>query len=137
MAKPLGAKSLLIREAIKAHPDKGNTELADMINGSDARQHDKLKVTAQDIASQKQAMKKAAAAAPATAPERAPTKPARKKPGRKPGSKPAPKQAASAPAVAQPAPIATADVFAHMEAIKAAVKQLGADQVRRIVGLFE
>jgi hypothetical protein len=59
MAKPLGPKSKLIRDAIKAHPDMGNTELAELINGSDARREDKARVKAGDIAKQKQALKKA------------------------------------------------------------------------------
>ena len=33
MAKPLGPKSMLIREAIKAHPKLGNKELAEMLIG--------------------------------------------------------------------------------------------------------
>src|SRR5208337_3326172 len=94
MAKPLGPKSLLIRQAITAHPDKGNTELAELLNDSHDRMDDKIKVTAQDVASQRQAMKKPGAAkAPATTAAPAPAaKPAgngRRKPGRKPGRKPA------------------------------------------------
>jgi hypothetical protein len=58
MAKPLGPKSLLIRDAIKAHPKMGNTELAELINGSDARKEDKIEVKPGDIAQQRQAMKK-------------------------------------------------------------------------------
>ncbi len=86
MAKPLGPKSLLIRDAVNAHPDMGNTELAEMINASPARKEDKLSVKPGEIAQQKQAMKKAGVL-PAAAPA---AKPARKKPGRKPGRKPAP-----------------------------------------------
>ena len=59
MAKPLGPKSLLIRQTIAAHPDKGNKEIAELINDSHDRMDDKIKVTPQDIAQQKQAMKKA------------------------------------------------------------------------------
>jgi len=59
MAKPLGPKSLLIRDAIKAHPNKGNKEIAELINDSHDRMDDKIKVTPQDVAQQKQAMKKA------------------------------------------------------------------------------
>jgi hypothetical protein len=78
MAQPLGPKSILIREAITANPDKGNTELAAFLNDADDRKTDKIKVTAQDVASQKQAMKKAGVNLPvATHP---------KKRGRKPGS---------------------------------------------------
>ena len=43
MSKPLGPKSLLIRDAIKAHPHMGNTELAELINSSDARKDDKIR----------------------------------------------------------------------------------------------
>ena len=78
MAQPLGPKSILIREAIIAHPDKGNTELAAFLSDADERKKDKIKVTAQDVASQKQAMKKAGIEPPAAE---------GKKRGRKPGTK--------------------------------------------------
>jgi hypothetical protein len=97
MAKPLGPKSLLIRDAVNAHPDMGNTELAEMINASPARKEDKISVKPGDIAQQKQAMKKAGVL-PAAAPA---AKPARKKPGRKPGRKPAP-AAPRVPSAASP-----------------------------------
>jgi hypothetical protein len=58
------------------------------------------------------------------------------KPARKKAGKPAP-VAVAPPAASQPTHAATADVFTHIEAIKEAVRQLDADQVRRIVGLFE
>src|SRR5262249_36855358 len=58
MAKPLGPKSSLIRDAIKAHPKVGNTELANMINSSPARKEDRIRVEPNDIAKQRQAMKK-------------------------------------------------------------------------------
>jgi hypothetical protein len=103
MAKPLGPKSLLIRNAIQANSGKGNTELAKMLNDAAERKTDKIKVTAQDVAAQRQAMKKPGAAkvaAAATKPAAPASKPAgngRKKPGRKQGKKPAaaPRQAAS------------------------------------------
>jgi hypothetical protein len=57
MAKPLSPKSKLIREALKANPKLGNTELADLINSSDARREDKIKVTATEVGSQRQALK--------------------------------------------------------------------------------
>ncbi len=59
MSKPLGPKSLVIREAIKAHPNKGNKEIAEFIDDSHDRMDDKIKVTPQDVAQQKQALKKA------------------------------------------------------------------------------
>jgi hypothetical protein len=98
MAKPLGAKSLLIRDAIKAHPKMGNTGLAELIMGSDARKEDGIKVTAQDVAQQKQAMKKLAEGPAATAA----LKP-KKKPGPKPkaaiaNASPAPTKAKGSPA---------------------------------------
>src|SRR5947209_17143549 len=58
MAKPLGPKSLVIRQAISAHPDKGNKDIAELINDSQDRLDDKIKVTPQEVAMQKQAMKK-------------------------------------------------------------------------------
>src|SRR4051794_39768666 len=57
MAKPLSPKSKLIREALKANPKLGNTELAELINSSDARKEDKIKVTSTDVGNQKQALK--------------------------------------------------------------------------------
>ena len=68
MAKPLGPKSLLIREAIRAHPNKGNNEIAELLNDSHDRMDDKIKVTPQDVAQQKQAMKKSGGKAPVAAP---------------------------------------------------------------------
>src|SRR6266566_872660 len=93
MAKPLGPKSRLIRQALGAHPDKGNSELAEMLNDAEERMDDKLKVTAQDVAAQRQAMKKPGAMtvlAAATEPAAATSKSGngRRKPGRKPGRKP-------------------------------------------------
>src|SRR4051794_28897026 len=113
MAKPLGTKSRVIRAAIAANPDKGNTELAEMLNDSQDRLDDKLMFTAPDVAAQKQAMKKPGAqkveAAPQTTasetstpaqPEPAATPASeaaagngRKRPGRKPGRKPGPRKA--------------------------------------------
>jgi hypothetical protein len=86
MAQPLGPKSLLIREAIMANPDKGNTELAAFLNDADERMDDKFKITAQDVAAQKQAMKKAGIEPPAAG-------------GKKRGRKPGQKAAASPPSV--------------------------------------
>jgi hypothetical protein len=65
MAKPLGAKSLLIRDAIKANPDLGNKAIAEKLMDSADRRDDKIKVTPQDIAQQKQAMKSGKATPPA------------------------------------------------------------------------
>jgi hypothetical protein len=96
MAKPLGEKSRLIRDAIKAHPKTGNTALAKLINGSDARKEDKIEVTASDVNQQKQAMKKLAKvpkAKTAGGKEKAP-----KKPAGKPNAAPAPKKGGTTPA---------------------------------------
>jgi hypothetical protein len=93
MAKPLGPKSTLIREAITANPNSGNTKLAGLINGSDARKDDKIKVTANDVAQQRQAMKKAGTAPAA--------KSAGKKRGRRKGKA---KAVAPAARVTAPAP---------------------------------
>ena len=98
MAKPLGPKSILIREAITSNPGKTPKELAELLNDADERMDDKLKFTPNDISQQKQAMKKPGATkAPAAA---AATKPGngRKKPGRKQGRKPAAPAAAPRPA---------------------------------------
>ena len=100
MSKPLGPKSLLIRDAIKAHPNKGNKEIAELINDSHDRMDDKIKVTPQDIAQQKQAMKKAGgeAAAPTPAAKPAPAGQTKGKGGRPrkaatPAAAPAPRAA--------------------------------------------
>jgi hypothetical protein len=103
MAKPLGEKSILIRNAITAHPDKTPKEIADLLNDSDDRMDDKIKVTPNDVSQQKQAMKKPGAQkAPAAA--KKPAGNGRRKPGRKPGRKPAAAapRAVSAPAAANP-----------------------------------
>src|SRR4051812_49046804 len=63
MAKPLSPKSQLIREAIKANSKLGNADLAKLINSSDARKEDKIKVTATDVGNQKQALKAMSATA--------------------------------------------------------------------------
>jgi hypothetical protein len=106
MAKPLGPKSILIREAITANPDKGNSELAALLSAAPERKTDKLKVTAQDVAAQKQAMKQGGTAKAPTAATAAPAQKAagngRRKPGRKPGKKPG-----TAPTAAAPRPVAT------------------------------
>jgi hypothetical protein len=99
MAKPLGPKTLLIRDAITDHPDMGNKALAEMINGSAARKQDKIEVSANDIAQQKQAMKKAGAAPVEVAEAPAPAK----KRGRPKGARRKPR----AVAVASPAPSAS------------------------------
>jgi len=103
MAKPLGPKSRLIREAISANPSKGNTELAEMLNGAAGRKIDKIKVTANDVAQQRLALKHLRATTPAPAqPASKSAANGRKKPGRKPGLQ------AAAPAAAKPASSAQA-----------------------------
>jgi hypothetical protein len=97
MAKPLGPKSKLIRQAITANPGKDNTELAELLSAAKERKDDKLKITAQDVATQRQALKQLGATkAPAAATA---TKQTAKNPSRKPGRKPvgAVPRAASAP----------------------------------------
>lgn len=106
MAKPLGPKSLLIRDAIRAHPDLGNTELAELINDSDARQEDRIRVKAGDIAAQKQAMKKAG-----DLPKAASGKGRGRRGGKRGGRRGAGGQAATAPA-SQPRPEAPTAVSA-------------------------
>ena len=87
MAKRLGEKSLVIGEAIAARVrDKGDAAIAEMLNDADERMDDKIKVTAQDVAAQKQAMKKAGATATrAGARAEQARERASKKPGRKQG----------------------------------------------------
>ena len=57
-------------------------------------------------------------------------------PGRRPGLKAAAGASSTTSHGARTA-TATTDPVEHMAAIKAAVKQLGVEQVRRIAGLFE
>jgi hypothetical protein len=110
MAKPPGAKTLVIRDAIKAHPDKSNKELAELINSSDARKEDKINVTPADVNQQKQALKKLAVPAngePAAASETSASQPEaapKKRGGRKPGRKAATRKVANAasPPAAKP-----------------------------------
>jgi hypothetical protein len=42
MAKLLSAKSILIRDAIKANPNKGNKEIAELLNDAPERRGDKI-----------------------------------------------------------------------------------------------
>src|SRR5262249_27985520 len=116
MAKPLGPKSLLIREAIKNNPKKGNTEIAELLNDAEERMDDKIKVTAQDVAAQRPAIKKAGKPAPAAtaAPAAPATKPAGN--GRRKGGKPqkAPARTQAAQAAGNPVDAAR-DVKALVE----------------------
>jgi hypothetical protein len=57
MAKPLGPKSALIREAIQANPGVGNGELAEKINSSEAAREAEIEVTSADVAQQRQRLK--------------------------------------------------------------------------------
>jgi hypothetical protein len=132
MAKELSEKSKVIREAIAANPDLGNTDLASLINAADARKKDKIAVTATDVNNQKQALKamggkkaaepKAVAPAPNLTRNGAP----RKKPGRKPGHK-----ATAAPVAA---PAKQASVVAVVDQVFTLANQVGGmEQLRRLV----
>jgi hypothetical protein len=129
MAKPLGPKSLLIRNAIQANSGKGNTELATMLNDAAERKADKIKVTAQDVATQRQAMKKpgaARAARAATKPAATAAKPAgngRRKPRNKPAA-----------ATRQTASIAAANPVDLIDRTLALAQACGGvDQLKRLV----
>jgi hypothetical protein len=80
MAKPLSPKSQLIREAIVANSKLGNTELASLINSSDARKGDKIKVSATDVGNQRQALKAMSATAKKKAKSQKPASKAADKP---------------------------------------------------------
>ena len=80
----------------------GNAELAELINGSDARQEDRFRVKAGDIAKQKQAMKKAG-----DLPRTAAGKGRGRRGGKRRGRQAAGGQVTAAPA-AQPRPAAPA-----------------------------
>jgi hypothetical protein len=140
MAKQLSAKSTVIRDAIAANPDLGNTDLATLINGSAARKQDKITVTATDVNNQKQALKAMAETAakksptpepaPAAKPQLTRTGTPRKKPGRKPGYK---KPVAAPVAVAgKPAKVTSAvDV---VEGVFGLAEQVGGmNQLKRLV----
>jgi hypothetical protein len=129
MAKPLGPKSLRIREAIAQNPDLGNTELAQFITGSDKARAEKIEVKAQDIAQQKQAMKKAGGGSAATP---VPT-PAAGKPvgnGRRTGGRK--RQAAVRPQAAQ----AAADPLEAARQVKELCDRYGAETVKGLAELF-
>jgi hypothetical protein len=79
----------LIRDAIKAKPKMGNTDLAKMLNEAGERKSDKIKVTPQDVAMHRQAMKRAHAKKFPAAAAAQPAGNGRQKPGPKPGRKPA------------------------------------------------
>ena len=66
MAKPLSHKSHLIRQAIKDNPNKGSTEIAEMLNDAEERMDDKINVKPGDVSQQRQAMKKGGGAAAST-----------------------------------------------------------------------
>jgi hypothetical protein len=131
MAKPLGPKSILIRNAIQANPAKGNTEIATMLMDAEERMDDKIKVTAQDVATQRQAMKKAGATqvpAAAAQPAEKAAGNGRRKPGRKPGRKPA----AAAPGAASTA--AAANPVDLIDRTLALAQDCGGvEQLRRLV----
>jgi hypothetical protein len=121
MAKPLGPKSILIRDAIKKNSDLRNTEIAQLINGSEERKKDKIAVKPGDIAAQRQAMKKAGITSSGAA-----KRPAGKK-GRGGHRKVATPQAAAPQAAAQSSPVdlidRTLDLAAHAGGV-AALKRL-------------
>ena len=123
MAKPLGPKSILIRNAITANPEKQNTELAKMLMGAAERKADKIKITAQDVAAQRQALKKPGAAKTTAEPA---SKPARKKPGRKPAIAPVAPRPPSAPAISNPVDLID-------KAFSLAQECGGVDQLKRLV----
>jgi hypothetical protein len=150
MAKPLGEKSRIIREAIKKHPNRGNTELATFLNDAQDRLDDKFEFKAAEVAQQKIALKKVAdrpaATQPATASvaeaetppesaEPATTEPKRKgtkKRGRPLGRKTtvAPAAARVQPAVA-PKQVNPADLLDRV--FDLAAECGGIEQLRRIV----
>jgi hypothetical protein len=116
MAKPLGEKAKLIREAVQGNPDLGNMELADSIE-----------VTPAQIAQQKQAMKKADGAATSAA----------KKPGRPATAKAVPNNTApvqiAAPALPATASAAADPVDLIQDVFTLARKCGGVERLKRLV----
>jgi hypothetical protein len=98
-----------------------------MLNDAEERMNDKLKVTAQDVAAEREVMKKDGAVPLPTAKPAPNANDSRRMDGRKPGRK--------APPTPPPVPVHAppTDLLGHIEA----VRQLGAERVRKIVGLFE
>src|SRR5205823_3899920 len=108
-------------------------ELAQRVNDSDDAKKAKIEVKASDVAQQKQAMKKAggkAGPASATVETAAASKPTGN--GRRKGA--GKRQGGARPKAVALSPGGIAEDIA---AIKQLVQKLGADQVRRIVDLFE
>jgi hypothetical protein len=133
MAKPLGPKSLLIREAIKNNPDLGNTEIAQLLNGSEDRKKDKIEVKPDDVAQQKQAMKKlgwTGAAIPTPAPASKPAGNGRRK-GRK-----RPKAASQPSAPVSKTNQAGVNTVEAAKQVKELVDRYGAETVKGLAELF-
>src|SRR5262245_62015935 len=102
MPMPLGEKSRLIREAIRANPDLSNKELAEKLNGAPDRAGDRFKFSANDVGQQRQRMKALVGAAEGKGDEPAPASQAaapreRRRRSRPPGRR---KKAAPAPPAA-------------------------------------
>lgn len=141
MAKPLGEKAKVIRQALSSHPKAGNTDLADMINKAPARSSDGIKVTANDVARQKLAIKKAAGGTPPTEVLQVPVDqaepvPTPKRRGRKPGSKNRSRPAARAAAPVS-APIAAVSPVDLIDRVFALVEQCGGTgQLKRLVEML-
>ncbi len=155
MAKTLSEKSIIIRRALAAHPAKGNTELAAMLNDAVERLDDRFKFTGQEVANQKQMMKKpgvtkvdeplspspvvklaeTVAEIVADEPAPAPATPEPKRRGRKPGAKNKPR--ATAPAAARttprpaPATVSAADLVGRVFALAKDCGGMG--ELRRLV----
>src|SRR4051794_32194411 len=142
MAKQLSAKSIVIRDAIAANPDLGNTDVAALINGADARKQDKIKGTATHASNQKQAWKAMAETAAKTSAASKPAAPAaakpqltrdgtpRKKPGRKPGYK----KPATVPVAAAVKPAKAASPVDVVEGVFGLAEQVGGmNQLKRLV----
>jgi hypothetical protein len=146
MAKPLGAKTRIIRAAIAAHPTMSNKPLAEMLNNSLDRIEDKLEFSAMDIAGQRQVMKKPgaekveaatplAATPAATGSVAEKPKPAGKKRGRPKGSVNATKKTAAR--ITPPAAKAPARQMGAVDLIEnvcnLAEQVGGMDQFKRLV----
>lgn len=126
MAKPLGEKSKLIREAITAHPRKNSKAIADLLNKAPERANDKIRVSATDVTLQRKAMSKGSNGKAAG------------KPGRK-GTRAQSQEtaAASVVALASTAPAQGDDLVAAIAALKQLVGAYGAGTIRGLVDLLE
>lgn len=115
MAKPLGTKSRLIREAIQAAPHMSNGDIAALVSGSAEALREKFAVTPQDVSNQKVALRDLEG-----------------KPGKKKGPKPKHEGSAAPSEAAGKDGVALHDI----RVVKELANRMGNKQFRELVGLL-